>query len=338
MGGEKLTDETILVTGGGGFLGGAIVRILVADGHRVRSFSRGFYPELDALGVEQFQGDISNPEAVDRAFQGVKVVFHTAAKAGVWGEYDAYFSANVTGTRNVLDACKRHRVDRLIHTSSPSVVFDGADMEGVDESVPYPGEYHAHYPHTKAMAERAVRRAAEAGLKCVLLRPHLIWGPGDNHLVPRILARAGRLARIGENKKVDTIYIDNAAHAHILAARVLAEKPEISGRVYFISQDAPVPLWEMVDAILAAGGKPPVKRKMSRSTARRIAGFLEFVHRTFNIRSEPRLTRFVADELGTAHWFDISAAKRDLGYRPIVSTEEGLARLKAWLNGEGTRS
>jgi nucleoside-diphosphate-sugar epimerase len=220
----------------------------------------------------------------------------------------------------------------MIHTSSPSVVFDGRDMEGVDESIPYPARYHAAYPATKALAEKEVRKAAAGGLQAIVLRPHLIWGPRDNHLVPRIIARADKLARIGNGaNRVDTIYVDNAAEAHVLASDALESNPGLSGNVYFISQGEPIPLWEMVDRILAAAGIGPVKRTVPKGVAWSAGALLELAYGLFRIRSEPPMTRFVANELSTAHWFDISAARRDLGYFPRVSTEEGLARLAASL-------
>jgi nucleoside-diphosphate-sugar epimerase len=322
----------VLVTGGGGFLGSAIVRGLVARGDRVTSFSRQPKPELTALGVDQLQGDLADPEAVDAACRGQEVVFHTAARAGVWGPYADYHHPNVTGTANVIAACRRHGVGALVHTSSPSVVFHGGDMAGVDESVPYPARYHAPYPRTKALAERLVIQAAREGLATISLRPHLIWGPGDPHLAPRILARAGRLRRVGRGRnRVDTIYIDNAAEAHLLAADRLAADPGLSGRVYFISQGEPIPLWEMIDAILAAAGKPTVRRSIPVGLAVLSGALLEGVYRLLRVRQEPPMTRFVARELATAHWFDISAARRDLGYTPAVSTAEGLRRLADWL-------
>jgi nucleoside-diphosphate-sugar epimerase len=317
-------------------LGGAIVRQLVERGETVRSFSRHHHGKLEALGIEQRHGDVADFEAVREACRGVETVFHVAARPGVWGSYESYYRPNVIGTKNVIEACRAEGVSRLIHTSSPSVVFDGGHMEGVNESVPYPDKYHAPYPETKAIAEKEVSRAASEGLPAVILRPHLIWGPEDNHLVPRILARGKRLARVGQGDNlVDTIYIDNAADAHLLAADRLAEDPTLSGRIYFISQGEPMPLWYMVDAILAAGGQPPVRRQVSHKTARRLGAFFEFFYRLFRIQSDPPMTRFVADELATAHWFDISAARRDLGYEPGVSTEEGLERLGEWLEGSG---
>lgn len=326
------SNRTVLVTGGGGFLGGAIVRLLVARGERVRTLSRGNYPELERLGVTHLSGDIADGAMVQRACQDVEAVFHVAAKPGVWGSYADFYQANVQGTRNVIAACRACGVARLVHTSSPSVVFDGHDMEGVDEALPYPPHFEAHYPHTKALAEQAVLEAARNGLASVVLRPHLIWGPGDNHLVPRILARASKLRRIGDGKnKVDTIYIDNAALAHVLAEMHLRENPSLSGRVYYISQDEPIELWRMVDLILAAGGRPPVKKNISPALAWFVGALCEGLYGTLGLTSEPPMTRFVARELATAHWFNIDAAKRDLGYRPTVSTAEGLRRLANWL-------
>lgn len=323
-----------LVTGGGGFLGGAIARRLVERGDAVRSLARGDYPELRGLGVETLRGDVSDPSAVTQAVEGCEVVYHVAAKAGVWGPFEEYHRANVVGTRNVVEACRAAGVPRLVFTSSPSVVFSGRDMEGVDESTPYPDHFEAPYPATKAEAERTVLAANGPGLATVALRPHLIWGPGDNHLVPRILARAraGRLVRIGrDSKPIDATYIDNAAEAHLQAADRLADDSNAAGNAYFIAQGEPVPLWDLVDAILDAAGLPPVTRSVPVGLAYRAAQVMETMYRGLRLRSEPALTRFVVRELTTAHWFDLSAARRDLGYAPRVSTAEGLVRLAAWL-------
>ncbi len=322
----------VLVTGGGGFLGGAVVRALVARGDMVRSLSRQTYPELAAQGVEQLQGDLADAAAVSRAVQGCEAVFHVAAKPGIWGEYADYYRTNVTGTANVIAACLERGVQRLIYTSSPSVVFDGRDMEGVDESVPYPPHYEAHYPKTKALAEQAVIAANGDRLATVSLRPHLIWGEGDNHLLPRMLARAkaGQLRRIGrQDKLIDTIHVDNAAEAHLLAADRLFPGAPISGKVYFISQGEPVPMWTMVNRLLQAAGAPQVTRAVPVSLALGLAVAFETFHRLVGSGSEPRLTRFLVRELATAHWFDISAARRDLGYVPRVSIDQGIERLRA---------
>lgn len=327
-----------LVTGGGGFLGKAIVRQLQARGNEVRSFSRSAHPELTVLGVEHCCGELDDPLAVNRAVAGCDLVFHVAAKAGIWGPFQDFYRANVVGTRNVIDACRQHGVRRLVHTSSPSVVFDGSDMEGVDESVPYPRHYHAPYPQTKAEAEILVLRSNGPELATVALRPHLIWGPEDNHLVPRILARGrqGALRRIGDRPcLVDTIYIDNAASAHLRAADALVIGSQVAGRAYFLSQGEPLPLWEMVNRILAAGGLPPVTRTISPGLAYGIGWMLEKSYAVLGISSEPRMTRFVARELSTAHWFDISAARRDFGYQPEVSIDAGMERLRLWLGSAG---
>jgi len=323
-----------LVTGGGGFLGGVIVRMLRERGDQVRSFSRADYPALTALGVEQARGDLGDQAAVSAAAQGCDIVFHVAARAGIWGDYDAFHRANVTGTANVLEACRANSIGRLVHTSSPSVVFDGSDVEGGDESLPYPPRYEAHYPRTKALAEQMVLAANSPQLATVALRPHLIWGPGDNHLVPRILAkgRAGRLRRIGELPNlVDTVYVDNAARAHLLAADRLAPGIPPAGRAYFISNGQPLPLWEMVNRILAAADIPPVNRSMSPTLAYAAGCICEGLWGLLRLAGEPPMTRFVARELSSAHWFDITAARRDLGYRPEVSIDEGMRRLREWL-------
>ena len=327
-----------LVTGGGGFLGKAIVRQLRARGDEVRSFSRTPHPALSALGVEHACGDLDDPAAVARAVAGCDLVYHVAAKAGVWGAYDDFYRANVVGTRNVIAACRQHGVPRLVYTSSPSVVFDGSDMEGVNESVPYPQHFHAPYPQTKAEAEILVLRSNDEQLATVALRPHLIWGPEDNHLVPRILLRGrqGALRRIGSRPcLVDTIYIDNAASAHLRAADAVAIGSQVAGRAYFLSQGEPLPLWEMVNRILAAGGLPPVTRTISPRLAYGIGWTLEKSYALLGIKSEPRLTRFVARELSTAHWFDISAARRDFGYQPEISIDAGMERLQRWLESAG---
>src|SRR4051794_40543978 len=194
----------VLVTGGGGFLGGAIVRRLAARGDAVRALSRGGYPGLRAMGVALVQGDLADPAAVARAAEGCAVVFHVAAKAGIWGPYSAYYRSNVEGTRNVIAACRACGVRRLVFTSSPSVVFDGRDMEGVDESVPYPRHHDAAYPATKALAEQLVRAANDGPRAPRALRPPLIGGPGDPPLAPGIYAGAGggRLGGIGHRRNL----------------------------------------------------------------------------------------------------------------------------------------
>jgi nucleoside-diphosphate-sugar epimerase len=327
-----------LVTGGGGFLGGAIVRLLQARGDEVASFSRGDYLALTAAGVTQFRGDLAEGgPALDAALAGRSIVFHVAARPGIWGPEAEYHRANVVATEQVIAACRRMGVGRLVFTSSPSVVFNGKDQENIDESTPYPTHYHAPYPRTKAQAERLVLAANGPGLATVSLRPHLIWGPGDNHLVPRLIARAraGQLRRVGHRPcLVDTTWIDNAAQAHLDAADRLAPGSAPTGKAYFISNGEPVPLWEMVDRLLAAAGLPPVKRTVPAPLAYAAGAVLEMVHSALRLPGEPRMTRFVARELSTAHWFDLTAARRDLGYAPKVSVAVGLQRLTDWLRSQ----
>lgn len=337
--GPSLLNQMALVTGGGGFLGKAIVQRLLSIGCRVRCFSRSEYPELTAFGVESVRGDLMDRAAVAKAAIGCDVVFHVAAKAGIWGSYESYHGPNVVGTQNVIDACRAQGVRRLVHTSSPSVVFDGRDLEGVSESVPYPLRFHAAYPATKAAAEKAVLAANGPRLATTALRPHLIWGPGDNHLVPRIIARARRLRRIGAtNKLVDSVYVENAAEAHVLAAARLDIGSPVAGRAYFISNGEPRPIWDLVGGILAAANLPPVTRSVPMSVATAASTIFEATYRMFRMESEPPLTRFLVNELSTAHWFDISAARRDLDYQPRVSIDEGLERLRQWLATRASRS
>ena len=251
-------SNKVLVTGGGGFLGYAVVKQLTDFGRQVRSFSRYRHRALTRLGVDQYQGDIRDRAAVNNACRGVDTVYHIAAKPGIWGSYNEFYAVNTQGTLNVIDACIKEGVRLMVYTSSPSVVFDGTDMTGIDESVGYPDYYLCPYPQTKALAEQAVIYAGRMKiLPTIVLRPHLIWGPGDNHLVPRIISRAKRLVQVGDGtNQVDTVYIDNAADAHLQAERALRTNPSLSGNIYFISQDDPVPLWTIINAILDAAGKP----------------------------------------------------------------------------------
>jgi nucleoside-diphosphate-sugar epimerase len=327
-----------LVTGGGGFLGRAIVERLVARGDRVRSFARGDYPELKRMGVETHRGDLADAATLEAACRNCEVVIHAAARAGIWGRYKDYYDSNVRGTENVIRACWSQGVARLVYTSSPSVVFSGGDLENADESVPYPRHFHSNYSETKALAEQKVLAANGAELRTLALRPHLIWGPRDNHIVPRLVARArsGQLRQVGNGRnKVDSTYIDNAASAHVLAADALERNPAAAGRAYFISNAEPRPVWELVNGIIGAAGLPPVKRRISHRSARTIGGALEFVYTALRIRSEPRMTRFLADELAASHWYNLSAARRELGYEPTVSIDEGLQRLAAWFREIG---
>jgi 2-alkyl-3-oxoalkanoate reductase len=324
----------VLVTGGGGFLGTALIRMLRERGLPVRSLARRHYRHLDELGVEQVQGDVGDPHVVAAALLGRKTVFHTAAKAGIWGPENEYQRTNVEGTCNVVAACRAAGVERIIFTSSPSVVFNGRDLAGADESAPYSSRFEAAYPRTKARSEQIVLDANSAHLATVSIRPHLIWGPGDNNLLPRIIARArrGQLRRIGRSDPlVDPVYIENAAQAHLLAAERLEVGSTVAGRTYFVTQGETIPLWEMVNHLLAAANLPPVRRGVSLPLAIAAGGLMELTYGLSRRSEEPPMTRFLARQLSTTHWFNISAARRDLGYEPRVSIAEGLRRLERWL-------
>jgi len=320
----------ILVTGGGGFLGKAIVKRLLERGDRVRSFSRGNYPELRASGVDIQRGDLADKNAVITAVEGCDAVFHVAAKPGIWGPYRSYYETNVTGTENIIEGCIKTGVSKLIYTSSPSVVFGGDNMEGINESAPYPKSYLANYPMTKAMAERKVLSANDTDLATIALRPHLIWGPGDPNFLPRLIERrkAGRLAKVGKQPHpVDCIYIDNVVDAHILAADRLHPGSSISGKAYFISQGEPIDIGELMDRIIGAAGLDPIDRTVPASLAYAAGWLLEMIYGMLRLQGEPPMTRFLAKQLSTAHWFDMSAARKELGYKPAISMEEGFKRL-----------
>jgi len=322
-----------LVTGGGGFLGRYIVEQLVARGDRVRSVSRGRYPELDAIGAESIQGDLRDREAAAGACEGIDVVFHTAAVAGIWGPWDYYHGINTVATHNVVAGCLYHRVPKLVFTSSPSVTFDGSDQRGVDESAPYPAEWLCHYPHTKALAEQHVLEAnGTDGLLTCSLRPHLIWGKRDRHLIPRLISRArsGKLRRVGDGTNlIDMIHVDNAAAAHLQAADALEPGSPVCGRAYFISQGEPVNCWDWINQILALADLPPITKSISFRAAWRVGAAMEGVYRVLGLAFEPRMTRFLAAQLAKDHYFDIRRASGDFGYCPQVSTEEGMQRLAA---------
>lgn len=324
-----------LVTGGGGFLGKAIVGLLVEAGHEVVSFSRADHPEVEALGARHLRGDITDEAQVLRAVQGCEVVFHVAAKADPWGPYDDFFRANVLGTRAVIKACRAAEVPKLVYTSSPCVVFHGGDLAGADESAPYGIDLGSAYQRTKTTAELMALSANGGGLSVVALRPHLIWGPGDNHLVPRLVARAreGRLRLFGDGQQlVDHVFVENAARAHLAAARRLAPGSPLAGRAYFITNGEPRPLAALLEVILGAYGLPPVRRRLPAGVAYGAGWLLEWLYRSLDLSGEPLLTRFLAKELSTAHWFDISAARRDFAYAPAVSLAEGVERLRASVN------
>jgi nucleoside-diphosphate-sugar epimerase len=329
MGGGEIVVN-ILVTGGGGFLGGAICRQLLNRGHKVIAYQRSACAEIKKLGAEVIQGDITDFQSINSALRGIDVVFHTAAKAGLSVCYDDFYQPNVIGTQNVIDACFDNRVSKLVFTSSPSVTHADGDIEGGDESLPYAKKYNSPYPATKAIAEQMVMAAHGKELQTVSLRPHLIWGPGDNHLLPKMLERAkgGKLKLPGADKLIDTVYIDNAAKAHILALHSLIPDPErVGGKAYFISNDEPKTQADIIKGLLGAAGVEVEIEAISPMIAKTAGAVFETIWKVLRLKSDPPLTRWSAEHLSTAHWYDISAAKKDFGYRAEISIEEGLNRL-----------
>lgn len=327
--------QRVFVTGAGGFLGSALCRTLRAAGINVTGFARSDYPDLRAIGVTLIQGDIADLNVLSDAMLGCDLVFHVASKAGVWGSKEAYFKPNVTGTENVIRSCQALNIDRLVYTSTPSVTFCGLDENGIDESQPYAAQFLNFYSLSKAIAEKNVLDANCAALKTVALRPHLIWGPGDPHLVPRVLQRAeaGKLKLVGKTDKlVDTLYIDNAVYVHLLAALKLSQSlPVCAGKAYFVSNGQPILMADMLNKIIACKGLPPVTKRLPAALAYSVGTLLEWLYLGLRKEEEPIMTRFVARQLSTSHYFNISAAKRDLDYQPLVTIEQGMVRLKASL-------
>ena len=365
-----------LVTGGSGFLGGYIVARLLADGWETRTFCRRKNAELARLGVDQRLGDLRSYDDVARACQDCDVVFHTAAFPSIVMNPKPYYETNVLGTRNVIAGCLKQKVRKLVYTSTQCVANTPRSQEGVDESIPIASKFLGWYQMTKAFAERLTRAAnyapwtddydfggvdlsekrfrsldasfnakiesrdpdREDALMTVALRPHLIWGPGDRNLVPRLVerARSGRLRRVGDGSNlISTIYVQNAADAHVLAAGALEPRGVVPGSVYYIAQEKPVNCWQWIDEILALVDEPPVAKSVSFKTAWRVGAALENIYRLFGKQGEPIMTRFLAIQLANSYWFNTSRAKRDLGFAPRVSTEEGMRRMGEDLKNRG---
>lgn len=325
-----------LVTGGTGFLGRRIVERLLLEKRNVVVLARRASPELAARGVQFVTAALDDAPAVSAACgDSVDTVFHVAAKVGVWGAYDDFYRANVLGTRALLAGCRKHGIRHFVYTSTPSVVYNGRDLAGADESLALTTACPCAYPLTKAMAEREVLAANGNELRTVALRPHLIWGVGDPHLVPRILARAraGRLRIVGDGKnRVDMVQVENAVDAHLLAEAALRRNPSpAAGHAYFITNDEPVVLWDWINHVLAALGEKPVKKHLSLSTASKIGAVCELLWRVLRLKGEPPMTRFVAAELAKDHWFNTAAAHQDLHYKPRITMEQGTAELIAAL-------
>jgi nucleoside-diphosphate-sugar epimerase len=321
-----------LVTGGTGFLGRRLVERMLREGRDVTVLARHAAPDLEAQGVRFIRASLDDTTAIQDACTGIDTIFHTAAKVGVWGRYDEFYRTNVVGTRTLLEGARRHGVTCFVHTSTPSVVYNRGDLTAADESLPLTTSCPSPYPLTKAIAEREVLAANRAEFQTVALRPHLIWGVGDPHLVPRVLARAraGRLRIVGTGQnRVDLLHVENAVDAHLLAEKALRRSPGATpaGRAYFITNGEPVLLWGWINQLLQALDEPPIKKQISLGAASAIGAICEAAWRFLPLRGEPPMTRFIAEELAKDHWFDISAARRDIGYTPRITMEAGIADL-----------
>jgi nucleoside-diphosphate-sugar epimerase len=334
----------IFITGGGGFLGQAICRRLIERGHDVVSYNRGLYPALAAMGVRQAQGDLSNFESLVDASEGADAMFHVGAKAGAWGSFQEYFDANVRGTNHVLAACGMNGIRTLVYTSTPSVTHRATQpvVGGNEKNAPPADGFKAWYPSTKRVAEEHVLAANGKDLATVALRPRLIWGPGDNQLLPRLVDRAqkGRLRFVGDGQnKIDTTFIDNAAQAHLDAFDALHGKADArcAGKAYFISNGEPKTVADIVNGLLRAAGAPMVDKTIPFRAAYVLGGALETVYTVLRLKDEPPMTRFLAEQLSTTHFYDISAARRDFGYQPKVSIIEGLKLLTEWWRTQPSR-
>ena len=316
----------ILVTGGGGFLGRYIVEALLREGHWVSSLGRSPQPELKAMGVKVYEADLLDFEAVLSACEGQDAVFHVAAKAGIWGSRKSYFDINVRGTRNILKACEHHQVSYLVYTSTPSVVFNRQSFQDADEQLPYRDRWLCPYAETKAIAEREVLSESSETLKVCALRPHLIFGPRDTHLLPRVIQSvlAGRLKIIGTGENmVDVTYVEDAANAHLKALDAL-QSGSACGQAYFISQGQPVRLWSWLNELLTRLKIPEIKQKIPLPLAYIIGSILEFFWTVFKLQGEPPMTRFVAVELAKDHFFNIAKAQKELGYVPEFSMSKAI--------------
>ncbi len=323
-----------LVTGARGFLGRYIVEGLLERGDRVKALVRKKCPELQTLGVDLAVGDFRDRDSIISACRSMEVVFHAGGITGLGVQWKDFYQTNTLGTRWVIEGCRQHGVRRLIYTSSPSVIFDGKDQRGVDETVTYPRRWLSKYAHSKALAEQEVLLANGGnGLSTCVIRPHLIWGPRDRSLIPKLLERArnGRLMQVGDGTNhIDTTYVENAARAHIQAADALRPGSAVAGKAYFISQGEPLNCWTWINQLLAMAGLPSVKRSISFSKAWALGACFEAAYRLLGIPDDPPMTRFLAAQMSRSHWFSIARAKTDFGYLPAISTAEGMRRMADW--------
>ena len=322
----------VLVTGTGSLLLGGIASELVRRGDDVVCLQRRPSTFVGHLNAHEVLADICDADAVASAAQGCDAIIHGAARVGIVGSQKEFFDTNVTGTKNILQAAEQHSISRLVFVSTPSVAHTGDSLIGAPAGEAEIGRSRSYYAESKAIAERTVLNARSEHLAVVAIRPHLVWGPGDTQLVGRIVERAasGHLAVIGTgNALVDSTYIDNAISAHIAALDALHIGSACDGKAYVISNGEPRTVNELMRSMCGAAGIPFEPRHVSLAMGIRLGSVIERLWPLMK-SSEPPLTRFVAEQLGTAHWFDQRAVQQDLGWTPQVSLDEGFQRLTQW--------
>ena len=313
----------VLVTGASGMLGRAVARALIARGDDVTVLQR----RPAGLAGAEVLGDVADPDAVTRATTGQDAVVHLAAKVDVVGRWPDYVRANVTGTQTVVAACRAAGVPRLVHVSSPSVAHAGTALAGVGAEPADPDRARGHYARSKAVAERSALAADGTGLAVLAIRPHLVWGPGDTQLVARLVARAraGRLPLLGTGAAlIDTTYVDNAAAALVAAVDATAH-----GEALVVSNGEPRPVAEVLTRLCAAAGVPAPTRHVPYRAAWLAGAAIDRAWALTGRTGAPPLTRFLAEQLATAHWFDQRHTRAALGWTPHVTLDEGFARLEA---------
>ncbi|GAB3531734.1 NAD-dependent epimerase/dehydratase family protein [Arthrobacter tecti] len=321
---------TVLVTGASGMLGGAVASLLRSRGESVRTFQRR---ASGVAGAEDVAGSLGDPQAVKRAVEGVDSVIHCAAKVSFSGDPAEFERVNVAGTRNLLEAARFAGAGRFVYVSSPSVAHLGRSIVGAGTEPADPARARGDYARTKAKAEQLVLANDDAAMPVTAIRPHIVWGPGDTQLVERVLsrARAGRLPLLGGGTAlVDTTYVDNAASAIVAA---LNRIEHVHGRPLVVTNGEPRPIGELLARMCAAGDAPAPRWSVPGWLGRAAGTAVETLWRGSSADGEPPMTRFLAEQLSTAHWFDQRQTRELLDWTPAVSLDEGFARLAAHYGG-----
>jgi nucleoside-diphosphate-sugar epimerase len=327
-----------IVTGATGFIGGALARRLLADGHGVVALGRDAEKgaALREAGATFVPLDLIDAPGVADAFEGGDVVFHCAALSSPWGRNEAFRLANVVATENVVAASLARGVRRLVHVSTPSIYFSGRDRLNVAEDAPLPRTQTNAYAATKLLAEGVVDRAvADGGLSATTIRPRAVFGPGDNAILPRLVdaLERGRLPLVGAaDNLTDVTYVDNVVDALLLCA----DAPDaFSGRKYNVTNGEPMRMWDLVRELCERLDLRYPTRRLPAPVVRSAAAAMEAAYGTFAPDTEPLLTRYTAGVLSYSTTLDITAIRRDLGYEPRVSVAEGIDRfVAAWRRGE----